>query len=333
MDGWALVAMDVFTQIVRKTGCGLFFFSILSLAWGCAHMGHEPSEIPASELPTRVSIPSVPFYPQEAYQCGPAAMVMVLNWSQTSAGKEDLVQEVYTPALKGTLQSAMIGAARRHNRLPYPVRDTNQLLQEIAAGHPVIVLQNLAFSWFPRWHYAVVMGYDLEGGTFTLHSGKEEGRQVKWDLFMRTWKRADKWGLVVLPVTELPASVDERSYLEAVLGLEQTGQYEGASKAYGKALEKWPFSLGALMGLGNCLYIQGDLRGAERAFRQAVEAHPKSGAAFNNLAHVLAEQGHLPEALEKAKRAVSLGGASQSLYEKTLREINSLELQPFNSGH
>jgi len=327
--------MHVVTEIVKKTAYGLFFFSILSLSltWGCAHMGHEAPEIPASELPSRVTIPSVPFYPQEAYQCGPAAMAMVLGWSQTNVSKEDLVRELYTPALKGTLQSAMTGAARRHNRLPYPVRAANQMLQEIAAGHPVIVLQNLSFSWFPRWHYAVVLGYDLEGGTLTLHSGEEEGRQVKWALFMRTWKRADKWGLVVLPVTELPASANERSYLEAVLGLEQTGQYEGAAQAYGKALERWPFSLGALMGLGNCLYTLGDVRGAEKAFRQAVEAHPKSGAAFNNLAHVLAEQGQLPEALEKAKRAVSLGGASQSLYEKTLREINSLELQGFSSGH
>jgi tetratricopeptide (TPR) repeat protein len=189
----------------------------------------------------------------------------------------------------------------------------------------VIVLQNLGLHWFPRWHYAVVIGYGLKENVVILHSGREARRQVSWPLFVRTWQRADFWGLVVLPVSELPASADEKSYLTAVLGLEEAGQWEGAATAYSQALEQWPNSVGALMGLGNSCYALGNLIGAERAFRRAIEAHPQNGAAFNNLAHVLAEQGHYAEALEMVRRAVALGGQNDPLYRQTLDEIQELQ--------
>jgi len=147
---------------------------------------------------------------------------------------------------------------------------------------------------------------------------------MSWTLFMRTWKRADYWGLVVLPSGQIPASADEQSYLSAVLGLEQARQFKGAAAAYTAALERWHSSLGALMGLGNCRYALGDLIGAEQAFRHAAEAHPRSGASFNNLAHVLAEQGRYNEALQMAIRAVDIGGPNKPLYLRTLQEIRTI---------
>jgi tetratricopeptide (TPR) repeat protein len=199
------------------------------------------------------------------------------------------------------------------------------LLQELAAGHPVVGLQNLGLDWFPRWHYAVAIGYDLKKNTVILPSGREARRRVNWSFFVRTWQRANHRGLVVLPVWELPASADEKSYLGAVLGLEEAGQWEGAAAAYSKALEQWPHSTSALMGLGNSRYAIGDFTGAERAFRQAIETNPQNGAAFNNLAHVLAEQGYYAEALEMVRRAVALGGPNDLIYRQTLGEIKKLQ--------
>jgi tetratricopeptide (TPR) repeat protein len=250
---------------------------------------------------------------------------MVLQWSLVDGRLQELLPEVYTPARQGSLQPALISAARRRNRLAYGVKSVDALLQELAAGHPVIVLQNLGFHWFPRWHYAVVIGYDLKETAFILHSGTEARRQIKWSLFVRTWQRADYWGLVVLPTWKLPASADENSYLNAVLGLEEAGQWEGAARAYSKALERWPYSIGALMGLGNSRYALGDLIGAEMAFRRATEVQPQDGEPFNNLAHVLAEQGCYAEALQMVRRAVALGGPNEALYRQTLDEIEKLQ--------
>lgn len=250
---------------------------------------------------------------------------MVLSWTQANVNPQELVREVYTPGKKGSLQPALISAARRWNRLVYRIEGADALFQELAAGHPVIVLQNLGLHWFPRWHYAVVIGYDMTKTAIILHSGRNARRQMSWSLFIKTWQRARFWGLVVLPTSELPASADEKSYLDAVLGLEEAGQWEGAAKAYATALERWQNSIGALMGLGNSRYAVGDLIGAERTLRQAIEAHPQNGAAFNNLAHVLGEQGRYAEAAQMARRAVALGGSDEPLYRQTLDEIEKME--------
>ena len=319
--------MSVLAAIFRKTGGGLLISIVLTMAASCAHLSQDLSSLSGQGLPASVTLASVPFYPQQAYQCGPAALAMVLSWSKADVTPQELVPVLFTPVRKGTMQSALISAARSQNRLAYPIEGVDAFLQEIAAGHPVIVLQNLGFGWFPRWHYAVVIGYDFTKETVTLHSGKEPRRVINWELFLRTWKRAGHWGLVVLPTTQLPASAGEKSYLEAVLGLEQAGQWEGAFRAYTAALERWHHSLGAIMGLGNSHYAMGDLIMAEQVFRQATEFHPQSGAAFNNLAHVLAEQGRYPEAIQMARRAVYLGGANESLYRQTLYEIESLQLR------
>ena len=306
-----------------KTGI-TFLVLFLTLMAGWAHFCQELNSLSVSGLPGSVEIPSVPFYPQETYQCGPAAMAMVLQWTKANVSPQDLIPKVFVPAKKGSLQPALLSAARRYNRLAYPIKGLEALLKELAAGHPVIVLQNLGLQWFPRWHYSVPIGYNLTKGIVILHSGKDARRRMSWTLFMRTWKRADYWGLVVLPSGQLPASADEQSYLRAVLGFEQARQFKGAAAAYAAALKRWHSSLGALMGLGNSRYALGDLIGAEQAFRHAAEAHPTSGASFNNLAHVLAEQGRYAEALQMAICAVDIGGANKPLYLRTLQEIRTI---------
>lgn len=309
--------------VCNKPILGLFLLLSLVLTGNCAHVGHEQRASSRSDLPERAMVSSVPFYPQEAYHCGPTALAMLLGWSHSDFTLEELVSEVYIPEKRGSLQPSLLSAARRRNRLAYPIQGMNALLQELAAGHPVVVLQNLGLDWLPRWHYAVAIGYDLRKGTITLHSGDIAAREIKWSLFMRTWGRSDYWGLVVLPPNDLPASADERSYLQAVLGLEQAGQWEGASRAYAAALQRWPYSLGAIIGLGNSQYAMGDLIGAEQAFRKATKTHPQSGEAFNNLAHVLADLDRCAEALEMARRAIALGGPRKSIYQQTVREIEN----------
>ena len=77
------------------------------------------------------------------------------------------------------------------------------------------------------------------------------------------------------------------------------------------------------MGKGNSYYALGDLRSSERAFKEAIRLHPNSGSAYNNLAQVLLEQGRHREAREAARRAGSLGGPLQAVYQDTLTEIES----------
>jgi hypothetical protein len=301
----------------------LFIFMTALLFSGCAILprGEWPQDL--GGIPPRREISSVPFYPQDEYQCGPAALAMTLAWSGLAVKPVDLTDKVYTASLHGSLQPAMIAGARRSGRLAYVIHGTDALMREIAAGHPAIVLQNLGFSWVPVWHYAVVIGYDIPADQVILHSGLDARRRTSMGVFQNTWARGENWALLVLKPGELPATATEAGFLQAAIGLEKAQQPLAAIESYHAALSRWPRNMPAMMGLGNCYYALGDLKNSEAAFRRVISIHPDLGAAWNNLADVLFRQGRKGEALDAARRAVSLGGPGKDTFQKTLQEIES----------
>ena len=292
---------------------------------GCAAVSIKNWHQNAAHLPAQLELNAVPFYPQEKYQCGPASLAMALGWSGLQITPDALTPQVYTPSLKGSLQPAIVAAARREGRIAYEIAGADALLREIAAGHPVIVLQNLGLSWIPVWHYAVVIGYDLSAEVIILHSGITNRRITPLRTFENTWNRSKYWGLVVLPPNRLPATAEESAYVKAVVGLEKARQWTAAIVGYKTALIRWPQSLPAHIGLSNSYYALGDLKSAEEVLGKTTKRFPEEGIAFNNLAQVLWEQGKKQEALEAARHAVKLGGPLVEQYQRTLDEIQADE--------
>ena len=309
----------------KKPGSLLFltFYCIISLLLGCSGLQRPPMPQLPPNVPARVELDSVPFYPQDAYQCGPATLAMALTWSGLPVTPDELKDQVYTPSRKGSLQIAMVSATRRNGKIAYEIGDSESIFPEIAAGHPVIILQNLGLSWLPVWHYAVVIGYDVPEQEVILRSGTTRRKVMSYHLFEKTWSRSNYWGLMVLKPNQLPALADENKYLRAVFGLEKAQRFQAAITGYQTALNRWPSSLNARLSLGNSYYFQGDLKGAEKAFREATQLHPRSAIAFNNLAEALLAQGRKQEALAAAQTAVALGGPLKTESEKTLQEIRS----------
>ena len=310
-------------------GTGFYLCLVLATALlGCAGTLPRQWSPPFNGIPSQYHIPSVPFFPQTDYQCGPASLAMTLVWSGVPTDSEKLSGVVYTPSLKGSLQPAMIGAARRHGRVAYVISSPGELLAEVAAGHPVIVLQNLGLSWVPVWHYAVVIGYDAVSDIVMLHSGETSEKEMAMRVFDHTWSRSDYWGLLTLPPDRLPATAVEAAYAEAVLGLEKARRWPEAIQGYHAALEKWPDNFPARMGIGNAYYAMGDLPAAEQSFAEATRQFPTQGAAFNNLAQVLFDQGKKEAALTYAEKAVSMGGPMSGVFQETLEEIKSSLAEP-----
>jgi tetratricopeptide (TPR) repeat protein len=276
---------------------------------------------PAS-LPRHTEISEVPFFAQEAFQCGPAALAMSLNAAGILVTSETLKPEVYLPDRHGSLQVEMLAATRRHGAIAYQLApELNDMLREIAAGTPVIVLQNMAFGWYPVWHYAVAIGYDLDRAEIILRSGTEQRQILPMRTFEYTWARSNYWAMVALPPGKIAVTAEEISFIAAVSAVEKTIDPQRALSTYIAALNRWPGNLTAQIGVGNNAYRSHDLGQAERAFRLAAQDHPDSVAAFNNLAQTLADQTRYEEALEAARQAVSLGGPLSQTALETLADI------------
>ena len=274
------------------------------------------------DLAPQVQLTDVPFHPQaERNDCGPAALAMMFGWSGIDTDPATLAPTVYTPGREGTLQSDIIQASRRAGRLALPVQSLDDLLTELDAGNPVLVLQNLGLDRWPVWHYAVAMGYDLKRTTLFLHSGREARHAMSFQAFETSWQSSEHWALTITLPHRLSATLDQARGLEAANGLEQAGRDGAAAMAYGALLDRWPDSLPALMGFGNARYAAGDVGTARKTFRHAVTLHPKAAEAWNNLAVSLADQGNHEEALQAAKEAVRLDGPNEAVARKTLAEL------------
>jgi tetratricopeptide (TPR) repeat protein len=296
--------------------------ALLLFLAGCATPQADSLLADAGALPVRAEVAKVPFYPQEKFYCGPAAMAMALTWSGLPVTQDDMASEVYTPGREGSLRTDMLSGARRNGRLAVRVRSLRAMLQEIAAGNPVLVFQNLGLSWYTQWHYAVAFGYDLGKNELLLRSGVTARRTTGLELFERTWARGDYWAITVLPPGRLPVTATEQDVLPAAIGLERAGRHVAAAEAYAAMTARWPASLGAQMGLGNMRFAAKDLAGAETAFRAALKHHPKAADAWNNLAYALARQGRREAALSAARKAVAIGGPRVEAYRDTLRELS-----------
>lgn len=265
----------------------LALLGLTVLLSACA--GRSPMVMPEAtelaHLPDRILLQDVPFHAQDAYQCGPASLAMVLNHRGVAATPDSLKDRVYLPERKGTLQVEMISAARERDLLVYPLdKDLQAILTELAAGNPVLVMQNLAFNWYPQWHYAVVVGYDLNAREMLVHSGLNKAQREPFHVFMRTWSRADYWARVILPPGQLPATARPLTYLRAASDLEQTGRLQSAEAAYRSAVEQWPDQPTARFGLGNTLWAGNKRPAALEQFQQLVNDFPDFQPGWNNLA-------------------------------------------------
>ncbi|MEX0942660.1 MAG: PA2778 family cysteine peptidase [Pseudomonadales bacterium] len=269
-----------------------------------------------------VSLTEVPFFPQQAYQCGPAALATLLQTSQVNVSPDALVPLVYLPARRGSLQIEMLAASRTFGRIAYRLSPSlTNVLKQVQGGRPVLVMQNLGLSWYPRWHYAVVVGYDLPRREIVLHSGIKESYRQTLQVFERTWQRADHWAMVVLRPGEMPIDADELRYFDAIAALEQARPDIRVASAYRVGLQQWPASIELAMGLGNLLYRKGYKQEAAREFSTLLDQHPLYAPAHNNLAQVLLELGDSETALHHAQMAVAQGGNHLPAFKATLSAI------------
>ena len=270
---------------------GLFFLAVLA---GCSATG--PGQQREGALATRppgVELAAVPFFPQQEHACGPAALASLLVRSGVATDPLLLSDEIYLPGREGTLTPELTASVRRHGRLPEVLpAQLDSVFDAVAACHPVLVLQNLGLDWIPRWHYAVVVGYDLGRSEILLRSGSDARMRMSFFTFEKTWMRSGGFALIVLRPGEDPVAANAASWFAT---LAQSG---AAVPAWTAATRKWPEDPQAWFGLGNAALTQvtPDGAAAVSAWREAIRVDPRFVPGYNNLALLLARRGALTEA-------------------------------------
>lgn len=210
-------------------------------------------------LPRQAMVGGVSFQSHVDDGGAPGALAMALGWS----GLRTQATALVPGSTDRPSRDFVVQTVNRHGRVAYPVNSLRALLLEVAAGHPVLTLQEPSGGAVAVWRYALVVGYDLKRGTLTVHSGVIENMKLPISVFERNWQRAENWAVVVLPPERMPATATEGDYLTAAQRLVANSSAWEAVVAHDSALSAWPRSAAAMAGLARSLRALGDEDGAE----------------------------------------------------------------------
>ena len=143
-------------------------------------------------------IQNVPFYPQEAYQCGPASLAGVLNYWGLPVSPEVIAVEIYSQSAKGTLNVDLVLYAQEKGFKATPYSGSvENVKKNIDSGFPLIVLVDYGFWVYQQNHFMVILGYNEEG--ILANSGRDQHQFIPLRSFLKTWGRTKFWTLLITP--------------------------------------------------------------------------------------------------------------------------------------
>ncbi len=305
-------------------GIFVYVFLIMFLSGCAAPQTKQLALEQPNDLPKQALIENVEFFPQQEFHCGPSTLAMSMNFYEKNVTPTEIAKDVFTPGLKGSLQVEMKAAARAQSMLAYELTPgLVYLLAEVSVGHPVIILQNRSVEWFPKWHYALVIGYNLNRQTIILHSGNNSNYTVSMRTFEHTWNRANNWALVVLPSNTLPNDRNLDNILQAVVDLEEVGQINAANQTYQAIVKRWPESYVATMGIANTYLRMNQPDQATKNYIKAAQLKPHEADIYNNLSYSFLAQSCYSASLNSIHCATTLE-PNNPVYQDSLREITAL---------
>jgi ABC-type bacteriocin/lantibiotic exporter with double-glycine peptidase domain len=178
--------------VVCVLGCGW-------LLLGCA--GHLATSAQGNLGEAKAHrLASVPFFPDDTDQCGPATLASVLTYWGVPSDPSTLKGQIYSSRLRGSLPIDLLLAAQAHGLIAESYKGSlDNVRSELEAGHPLVAFLNLGFEFFPQGHYVVITGYDDQRQGVYVHSGLERDEFLSYDSFLRAWEKTGRWTLRIVP--------------------------------------------------------------------------------------------------------------------------------------
>jgi hypothetical protein len=142
----------------------------------------------------------VPFYPQEKFMCGPAALTSLLNYYSFGYDLDEVTSAVFEEKINGTLLMDMLIYAKLkgfnaqvYNSGPYDLK------ARLKKKNPMILFLNLGTKKKPVGHYIVAIGFDDETATVIAHSSLIQAQIFPYRSIMADWKKTGYSALLITP--------------------------------------------------------------------------------------------------------------------------------------
>ena len=240
----------------------------------------------------RLELLNTAFFPAEDRYAAAAALATLLYTDGVVVSPDMVAARLDTAAGAIELQPALHSAVQSFDRVPYVLEPRLQdVVTELRAGRPVLVLLNLAPTAAPAWRYAVVIGYESVSNSLLLRSGREGRARMQPGAFVRAWKEGGNWAMVLGESAKIPATATPQRWIAAAESLSLVGKATLAETAVEAALLRWPEqTLLVTVALGNARYARMDYTGAESAYLKALKLKDDNPVVHNNLALVLLER-------------------------------------------
>ncbi|WP_353683513.1 C39 family peptidase [Thermodesulfovibrio sp. 3907-1M] len=141
-------------------------------------------------------ISSVPFFPSEDFQCGPASLAMVLNFWGLRITPEEIAKDIYSKTARGTADFDMlIFAEKKGFKASQYSGNIEDIKEKIKAQKPLIVMTDEGFWFYKKYHYMVIVGFDKH--SIIVNSGTEQYKRIDFESFAKKWKKTDFWTLLI----------------------------------------------------------------------------------------------------------------------------------------
>ncbi|WKZ33369.1 MAG: cysteine peptidase family C39 domain-containing protein [Thermodesulfobacteriota bacterium] len=178
----------------------LFLSVLLLFISGCAPARDAVLESLRADPAAGAYIEGVPFFPQDEYLCGPAALAGVMAFYGAEESMDGVAGAVYNEKLRGTLPMDLLVYARdRGFETSYYKGGFKDLSERVGKGEPLILFLNLGYDIYPVGHYIVAVGIREKDGVVLAHSGTEREKVYGMKELQKAWSRTGYSTLLVRP--------------------------------------------------------------------------------------------------------------------------------------
>ncbi|MDO9321718.1 MAG: PA2778 family cysteine peptidase [Pseudomonas sp.] len=206
---------------------------LLTLCLGLGGCG-GPTALQQSlrQMPERVELTGVPAFPERAYFGAPSALSSLLVQQGVDTSPGAVSKQLQLPEQEAQLEQNILAQVNANGLLSYPLQPhLAALLEQVAAGYPVLLRFNEGLSWIDMPLYALLIGYDRENQTLLLRAGNSRRWETSFSSFESSWASSGAWAVLVLAPLQLPAKVDSQSWLQAADELQRAGHLAAAGNA------------------------------------------------------------------------------------------------------